>query len=236
MRKCLNMPKHKQAYIWASKQTCVACMRAYTVHICMHMYGATVHESTNAHADTQEQFSSLAWPCELVELCDVNVLWHSLQACKIKQGLPQEEPYILKLWFPLLHIRQDVESCCLRHSLTHTHTDIYTMLCHWKCRLCIMYPCFCHTEQHVLVSSQSCRYYLDTRSVFTLFFISFSFCLSLCILSYRFVLKSSSVLCPTFTDFSVFALRAIVAHSHTCMTAQAYRICTNKYSGWSNQS
>lgn len=155
-----------------------ACKHILSTYACICMEQLCI----NSRMHTQKQFYSLAWPCELVELCDVNVLWHSLQACKIKQGLPQEDPYILKLWFPLLHIRQDVESCCLKHSLTHT--DIYTMLYHWKCRVCIMYPCFFRTEHHVVVSSQDRRYHLDTHSVFTLFFSSFRLCLSMCILSW----------------------------------------------------
>lgn len=166
----LHRDKHQQAYLMYG-QGSIHAFYAYIHTYADSVYGATVHEFPNP----QKQFSSPAWPCELVELCDVNVLWHSLQACKIKQGLPKEEPYILKLWFPLFHIRQDVESCFLRHSHMHTHTDIYTMLNHWKCRVCIMHLCFFHSEQHVLVSWQGSRYYLDTCSVVTLAFI-FLFC------------------------------------------------------------
>lgn len=151
----------------------------------MHMYGATVHECTNTLTDTQKQLSSLAWPCELVELCDVNVLWHSLQACKIKQGLPQEEPNL---------------SCDF-------HCFIYAKT--WRAASWDTLTYFCNSTQ-ARTFSQSCRienaefalcigafpipnsvswflhkavYYLDMCSAFRLSFIFFSLFVLLCVFS-----------------------------------------------------
>ena len=64
-------------------------------------------------------------------------------------------------------------------TLTHTHIRTFTRLYHWKCRACIMYPCFFHIEQHGLVSPQVGRYCLDTLSLFRHFFICIFFFFSL---------------------------------------------------------
>lgn len=112
-------------------------------------------------SDTLNEFSSQAY--KLVELWDMNVLWHSLQACKFKQELSWEEENILKLQFSLLHVLQDMKSSWL-DTLTHSHTDqdIYTILQKPSLHYASLH--FLNTQWIVLNLSYCCMHYFNMLS------------------------------------------------------------------------
>lgn len=112
-------------------------------------------------SDTLNEFSSQAY--KLVELWDMNVLWHSLQACKFKQELSWEEENILKLRFSLLHVLQDMKSSWL-DTLTHSHTDqdIYTILQKPSLHYASLH--FLNTQWIVLNLSYCCMHYFNMLS------------------------------------------------------------------------
>lgn len=158
--------------------------------------------------------------------CVIWMCYDTLQACKIKQDSHRRNHTYLSCDFHCFIYARTWRADAwdtVTHTLANMH--IYTTL---KIkRVCVMV--FFHTKQHVLVYLQGRRYSLDMHSIFRLLPIFFSLCYVCVFSDESSVLKSSSSVHPTFTNFSVFATRAVAAqpcrhegtnsyiHIQTCM-------------------
>lgn len=166
MHKCLYMNKHKPLVAWAEKAN-VCHVRAAVYCPRMHAYvwsncawiGKRTHRHGSSSLPQPDPASLLSW---VMGMCYDTLCRHA----KLNRDSHRRNHTYLNCDFHCF-VYGGTWRAAAWDTLTHTHTHIrtFTRSFRWKCRACIMYPCFFHIEQHSLVSPQVCRYCLDTLSL-----------------------------------------------------------------------
>ena len=174
-----------------SKRVSHACCRILSADACICMEQLCLNTETNTHRHESSSLpqpdpaSLLSW---VMWMCYDTLCRHA----KLNRGSHRRNHTYLNCDFHCF-IYGGTWRASAWDTLTRTHIRTFTRLYHWKCRACIMYPCFFHIEQHGLVSPQVGRYCLDTLSLFRHFFICIFF-FFLCLSHDGFVLKPSTIL------------------------------------------